>query len=175
MKKGLVQVYTGEGKGKTTAVFGLALRAAGHGFKVAIFQFLKAKGNKTGELVLAKKFKNVEIFRNNQTHPMFNKNISPEGLKKNAKLLYEAAERVIKKGKHDLVILDEVNNCVFGGLISEKEVLRIIKNKAKTTELILTGRHASRRILEKADLITEMKSIKHPYEKGIGARKGIEY
>jgi len=175
LKKGLVQVFTGEGKGKTTAAFGLALRAAGNGFKIAIFQFLKANGSKTGELMLAKKFKNVKIFRNDQTHPMFDKNVSLAELKMNAEILFDTAGEAGKNGKYDMVILDEINNCVFGGLINEKEVLNFIKNKAKTTELVLTGRHASKKIMNAADLVTEMKEVKHPYKKGIGARKGIEF
>jgi len=175
LTKGLIQVYTGEGKGKTTAAFGLALRAAGSGLKVGIFQFLKAKDLPGGELALAKKFKKVKIFKNNQTHPMFDEDTSLEALKTNAKILFAAAEKAGKSGKYDMVILDEINNCVFGGLISEAQVLRLLKNKAETTELVLTGRNLSQKILKAADLVTEMKMIKHPYEKGVAARKGIEY
>jgi len=175
LKKGMVQVYTGEGKGKTTAAFGLALRAAGNGFKVAVFQFLKAKDNHTGELVLAKKFKKVEIFRNDQTHPMFKKSIKLADLKHNAELLCAEAKKTVFSGKYDMVVLDEINNCLFGGLIEVKEVLSIIKQKPLHVELILTGRNVPEEIVKTADLVTEMKMIKHPYAKGITARKGIEY
>lgn len=175
LKKGMVQVYSGEGKGKTTAAFGLALRAAGNGFKVAIFQFLKAKGNKTGELALAKKFKNVKIFRNDQTHPMFNKNIKMADLKHNAELLFALVKKTVFSGEYDLVVLDEINNCMFGGLIEKDEVLSLIKQKPLHVEMVLTGRSVPEEIVKASDLVTEMKMIKHPYEKGVSARKGIEY
>ena len=175
LKKGMVQIYSGEGKGKTTAAFGLALRAAGNGFKVAIFQFLKAKGNKTGELALAKKFKNVKIFRNDQTHPMFKKNINMADLKHNAEILFKDVKKAVLSGKYDMVVLDEINNCMFGKLIETKEVLSIIEEKPMHVELVLTGRNVPEEIIKAADLVTEMKMIKHPYEKGVNARKGIEY
>ena len=175
LKKGLIQIYSGEGKGKTTAAFGLALRAAGNGFKVAIFQFLKAKGNKTGELALAKKFKNVKIFRNDQTHPMFNKNIKMADLKHNAELLFALVKTTVFSGEYDLVVLDEINNCMFGGLIEKSEVLSLIKQKPIHVELVLTGRSVPDEIVKASDLVTEMRMVKHPYEKGVSARKGIEY
>jgi len=175
LKKGLIQIYTGEGKGKTTAAFGLALRAAGNSFKVAIFQFLKAEGNITGELALAEKFKNVKIFRNDQTHPMFSKKVKMEELKKNAELLFAEAKETIMSGKYDLVVLDEINNCMFGGLVSIDEVLKVLKEKPAEVELILTGRSVPQEIIKEANLVTEMLAIKHPYEKGVEARKGIEY
>lgn len=175
LKKGMVQIYTGEGKGKTTAAFGQALRAAGNGFQVAIFQFLKAEGNITGELALAEKFENVKIFRNDQTHPMFNKKVRMEELKKNAELLFKEAKEIIAGGKYDLVVLDEINNCLFGGLISTEEMLKVMKEKPAEVELILTGRSVPQEIIKKADLVTEMLAIKHPYNKGVEARKGIEY
>ena len=175
LKKGLVQIYSGEGKGKTTAAFGLALRAAGNGFKVAIFQFLKAKGNKTGELALAKKFKNVKILRNDQTHPIFKKSIKMDDLRHNAEMLCAEAKTAVLSGKYDMVVMDEINNCMCGRLIEVEEVLSIIKQKPMHVELVLTGRSVPEEIVKAADLVTEMKMVKHPYEKGISARKGIEY
>ena len=175
LKKGMVQIYTGEGKGKTTAAFGLALRAAGNGFRVAIFQFLKAEGSMTGELALAEKFKNVSIFRNDQTHPMFSKKVKMEDLKHNAELLYIEAREKILSGKYDLVVLDEINNCMFGGLVNIKEVLKMMEEKPEHVEIILTGRSVPPEIVKNADLVTEMLKIKHPFEKGVDARKGIEY
>lgn len=175
LKKGLVQVYSGEGKGKTTAAFGLALRAAGNGFKVAIFQFLKAKNSKTGELTFAKKFKNVKIFRNDQTHPIFKKSVKMTDLKHNSEMLCAEVKKAVFSGKYDMVVLDEINNCMFGGLIEVKEVLAIIKQKPLHVELVLTGRNVPGEIINAADLVTEMRLIKHPYEKGVSARRGIEY
>lgn len=175
LKKGIVQIYTGEGKGKTTAAFGLALRAAGNGLQVAIFQFLKAEGNMTGELSLAEKFNNVKIFRNDQTHPMFNKKVKMEEVKKSAELLFKEAKEIIAGGKYDLVVLDEINNCMFGGLLRTEEVLKVMKEKPAEVELILTGRSVPQEIIKEADLVTEMLAIKHYYDKGVEARKGIEY
>jgi cob(I)alamin adenosyltransferase len=175
-KNGYVQIYTGTGKGKTTAAFGLALRAAGRRKKVRIFQFLKPKNNISGELVVAEVLKDyIQIIRNDQVHPIFSGEKETGILSENAEKMFLEAEETVKSGEVDLVILDEINNCVHGGIFSKEKILKLIKEKPAHVELVLTGRNAAKELIEAADLVTEMKMIKHTYEKGIPAREGIEY
>jgi len=173
LEKGLVQVYTGDGKGKTTAAFGLALRAIGRGLKVYIVQFIKG-GFDYGELYVVDKLPNVTLrafgrgrFVVEQPPPKEDVRLAEEAL--------ELAEKVIKSGEHDVVILDEVNVALHLKLISLERVLELIKSKPKHVELILTGRYAPKEIIEVADLVTEMREIKHPYKRGYQARMGIEF
>ena len=173
LEKGLVQVYTGDGKGKTTAAFGLALRAIGRGLKVYIIQFIKG-GFDYGELYVIDKLPNVTLrafgrgrFVVEQPPPKEDVRLAEEAL--------ELAEKVIKSGEHDVVILDEVNVALHLKLISLERVLELIKSKPKHVELILTGRYAPKEIIEIADLVTEMREIKHPYKRGYQARMGIEF
>ena len=169
--KGYVQVYTGDGKGKTTAALGLALRAAGAGLRVYIGQFMKKR--EYSELKSLRRFKSaikIEQFGRRCF-------IGQKLLKKDKLLAQEGLEkikRIIQDGKYDLVILDEANLALSYGLLSEEEVIKIIKNRPKTQEIVLTGRKAPRRIIELADLVTEMKEIKHYFSKGVKARAGIE-
>lgn len=171
---GMVQVYTGNGKGKTTASLGLALRSIGHGYKVFMLQFMK--GSKDyGELQAVEKFlpnliivqSGLETFVNKENIAQADIDLARQGL--------ETAQKVIKEGYYDLVILDEINVALDFKLIDLEEVLKIIKNKPPHVELILTGRYAPKEIIEHADLVSEIKLIKHPYYKGIPAREGIEY
>lgn len=208
MKKGLIHIYTGDGKGKTTASLGLALRAVGQGFKVCMIQFMKG-GAYTGEYVAARNYlPHFEIFqfgrpcikqlrqmkikgyvlgktRPEQMYDVIREDIEcgtcrycflnddvqrdyiEEGFKK--------ALEVVMDGHHDLVILDEINVAVSLGFLNVELVLNMLANKPESVELVLTGRNVPDEIVEMADLVTEMKLHKHYYEKGVSARRGIEY
>lgn len=170
-RRGLVEVYTGEGKGKTTAALGLALRAEGQGLKVKIIQFLKKR--ESGEVKAIKKTQiGIEQYG---TEDFINpKKLRPIDFEE-AKKGLEKAKIEIRSGKWDLLILDEINVAVKFGLIKLAEVLDLIENKPKNLELVLTGRWASPEISKKADLVTEMKERKHIFKRGIKGRKGIDY
>jgi cob(I)alamin adenosyltransferase len=168
--KGLVHVYTGDGKGKTTAALGLAMRAAGQGMKVAFIQFLK--GLPSGELLFAQQYKPFEIVQIS-VGDSFKK--SKEQLSQEAQQTLAYAKQEIVSGKYDLVILDEIFIAIHQGLITVKQVLDLLDAKPSSVELVLTGRKASPEIVQRADLVTEMLLIKHPFTGGITARRGIEY
>jgi cob(I)alamin adenosyltransferase len=171
--KGLVQVFTGNGKGKTTAAVGTIVRAAGHGLKVFLVSFMK--GNYAyGEYQTLAKLPNVEIAqfgRRQFTDPAA---VNSEE-KEQAAAALAAAWKAITSGNYDLVVLDEINVAVGYNLIEVDEVLGLIRDKPARVELILTGRYADNKVLEAADLVTEMVKVKHPFDAGIKARKGIEY
>ena len=169
--KGYTQVYTGNGKGKTTASIGLIIRALGNGLKVYMGQFMK--GQKYGELdTLEKLGVLVERFGTE------NCIISPEHITDldiaKAKEGYQRVEEILLSKKYDLVILDEICVSTYFKLITKEEILHLMKIKPEETELILTGRYAPKEILELADLVTEMKEVKHYYNSGVMARDGIE-
>ncbi|MDP9750142.1 cob(I)yrinic acid a,c-diamide adenosyltransferase [Thermoanaerobacter pentosaceus] len=175
MERGLIQVYTGDGKGKTTASIGLGIRAVGRGFKVYMVQFLK--GADTGELHTLKNIENFKVFRFQSTNKFFwtlteeEKKILAEDIKK----AYDFVVEVLKNKKCDVLILDEIMAAIHSKMYTVEDVLKLIDMKPKEMELVLTGRSAPQEIIERADLVTEMKAIKHPFEKGIPARYGIEY
>ena len=175
-KSGLLHIYTGEGKGKTTAAIGLAVRAAGNGMKVLFVQFLKG-GEESGELKIFKKIQeNIEVIRFDQRHPIFfKKGDTKEGLVNAAKDALNLIDEKIKSGKYNLVILDEINNVVSQGWADVNELKDIIRKRPEGLEIVLTGRGASEELIEIADYVTDMKAVKHPFKKGIKARKGIEY
>jgi cob(I)alamin adenosyltransferase len=173
MKKGLIQVYTGNGKGKTTAALGLALRAIGHGMKVLMVQFMK--GNiQCGEMESAKRLSSHLTIKQVGRETFISKtNPDPKDLQL-AQEGFSMAKKAILNKEYDIVILDEINLAVDYGLISMAEILHLIDSKPKEVELILTGRNVKREILERADLVTEMVDRKHYYDKGVPAREGIE-
>jgi cob(I)alamin adenosyltransferase len=173
LEKGLVQVYTGDGKGKTSAAFGLALRASGRGLEICIIQFIKG-GFDYGELHVVNRLPNVTLKAFGRGKFVTEKPAKEEDIKLAEEALAMAQE-VVKSGKYDIVVLDEINVALKLDLIRLEKVLGLIKNKPKHVELVLTGRHAPSEIVEVADLVTEMKEIKHPFNKGYQARKGIEY
>ena len=167
----MIQVYTGNGKGKTTAALGLALRAVGTGLKVFIGQFVKGKNY--SELNVLKKIKNIKI-------EQFGRGcfIKSEPKKKDIALARSGLERVrkiISIGIYDMVILDEINVALRLKLLKLEDVISLIKNTSQKTELVLTGRYAHPKILKIADLVSEIKDKKHYYKKGQKARKGIEF
>lgn len=173
---GLVIVYTGKGKGKTTAALGMALRALGHGFKVVMVQFIK------GEWFYG------ELSSSNRLEPDFELVAAGKGFVgiidddkprrdhvSAAKEALRISREKISSGKYDLVILDEINYAVNLNLISADDVLDLIKNKPKHTTLVLTGNHADEKVIEIADLVTEMREIKHPYKRGRKAKRGVDF
>ncbi len=170
--QGLVQVYTGNGKGKTSAALGLGLRAAGHGFKVYMIQFMKGQIN-YGELEAVKLIPNFTIRQFGRPDFVDRSNPDPQDIEL-AKAALDHAREIIKKGKIDFLILDEVNVAIDFGLVSEQEVVKLIKSRPTHMEIILTGRYAHPTIVEIADLVSEVKEVKHPFQKGIGARRGVE-
>ena len=173
LKKGLVQVYTGNGKGKTSAAFGAALRAVGQGLKVCIIQFIKG-GFDYGELYSVKHLPNLKLAAFGRGKFITEATPPKEDLQK-AREGFELAKKIVNSGEYDMVVLDEINVVMSLKMISVDEVVKLVKNKPEHVELILTGRNASAQIIEIADLVTEMKEIKHPYAKGTPSRKGIEY
>ncbi len=173
LEKGFVQVYTGNGKGKTSAAFGLALRAIGRGLNVYIIQFIKG-GFDYGESYVINKLPNLTLKAFGRGKFVTEKPPKKEDVKL-AQEAFALAEEIIKQGKHDIVILDEINVALDLNLIEIERVLELIKKKPEHMELVLTGRYAPQEIIEKANLVTKMKEVKHPYNKGCKARKGIEY
>ncbi len=171
--KGLVQVFTGEGKGKTTAALGAVIRALGHGLRVYIVYFMKGD-YPYGERNILPKLPNVTVASFGSLEFVDPANVKPEE-KEQAKQALAAAREVMLNGNYDLIVLDEVNLAVAWKLIELDEVVRLINDKPQNVELILTGRLADTKLVQLADLVTEMLKIKHPYDMGITARKGIEY
>ena len=175
MPKGLIHVYTGDGKGKTTAAFGLAKRACGHGKKILVLQFLKSNNRTSGELISSEKAGIKVIKFKDQTTPLFDSNVKPSELKKAIKKALEISIEEMKSGGYDVVVMDEIVTVLGCSYAPMKDVERIIKEKPDNVELVMTGRGAPKRLIELADYVTEMKMIKHPFENGVKARKGIEF
>ncbi len=173
MEKGLIQVYTGNGKGKTSAALGLALRAVGHGFKVFAIQFMKGNIN-YGELESAKKLSpNLTIKPMGRETFVSRENPDPVDIKL-AQDGFALARKAVLNGEYDIVILDEINVAVDYNLIPLSDLLHLLDAKPSGVELILTGRNARSEVLEKADLVTEMMEQKHYYRNGVLSREGIE-
>ena len=171
LQKGYVQVYTGDGKGKTTAAFGLALRAVGAGLKVYIGQFIKGMHyaeldafQRFEELVTIKQFGSGCFIHGDPTQEDIN--LAQDGLRE--------LKDIVIAGNHDMVILDEANVAVFFGLFTAQDLLDLIDAKPEHVELVFTGRRAPQELIDRADLITEMRDIKHYYTQGVLARCGIE-
>ncbi|MCX7856565.1 MAG: cob(I)yrinic acid a,c-diamide adenosyltransferase [Deltaproteobacteria bacterium] len=174
VRKGYVQIYTGNGKGKTTAALGLALRACGHGIKTYIGQFMKSRSY--GEFRAIKLLKPYIRIERYGKKGFIHVKKEPDQLDiEFAKKGFEKAKKALLSKNYGIVVLDEIITAVFFGLISEAEVLELIKNKPDNVELVLTGRYAPQRLIDASDLVTEMKEVKHYYSKGVLARKGIEY
>jgi len=179
LDKGLVEIYTGDGKGKTTAAFGLGLRAAGQGNKVLIYQFLKPASLDVGER-FALKLGAVRV-RVESLDVEWNMKGSAKDEEKVSEVraaIADVLERIgetAEKRFYDVIILDEIVYCVSQGLARLEDVKRVIERKDAGVELVLTGRGASEELLELADLVTEMRNVKHPFDKGVAARRGIEY
>lgn len=172
-EKGLIQVYTGDGKGKTTAALGLALRAAGRGAKIAFVQFMKGSPI-YGEITSLAMLPGVTHIRTGRAHCIFKGDETEEDFAE-ARRGLEAAAEFVSSGEYDLVVLDEINVAADFGLIKAEEVAEVLAKKAEGTEVVLTGRNAPEIFIKTAQLVTEMREIKHPYRDGIQARAGIEY
>lgn len=173
LSQGMIHVYTGNGKGKTTAALGLACRAVGHGCKVFIIQFMK--GNiEYGELETARRLApHLTIRQMGRESFVSRENPDPEDVRLAQEALALARE-VMMGGDYDIVVLDEINVAVDFGLIEKEAVLKLIDERPPHLELILTGRNAAQELIERADLVTEMVEVKHYYQKGIQSREGIE-
>jgi cob(I)alamin adenosyltransferase len=176
MTRGLIIVYTGKGKGKTTAALGIALRAVGYDHKVCMIQFIKGSWH-YGEMTSSKRLEpEFELTAIGRGFVGIIDDKSPiEDHKKIAEDALEVARNKINSKTYDIVILDEINYAVNLGLISLKDVLDIISDKPEDVSLVLTGNYAKEEVIEKADLVTEMKEIKHPFKSGIKAKKGIDF
>ena len=172
MQKGYIHIYTGNGKGKTTAALGLALRAAGAGKRVFIAQFVK--GMKYSEIdILNRSIPEIEVRQYGLECFIINEPTEKD-IRAAKNGLLETV-KIIQSGKYDLIILDEATIALYYKLFSIRELLNVIEKKTEQTEIVITGRYAPDDLIEKADLVTEMKEIKHYYKKGTEARKGIEY
>ena len=175
-QEGLTIVYTGKGKGKTTAALGIVLRAIGYGKKICMIQFIKGSWH-YGELYssnrLEPEFEMVAIGKgfvgiiDDKSSKEDHKNIANEAIK--------ISREKIQSGKYDIIILDEINYAIKLGLIKVEDVIDLIKSKPEKLDLVLTGNYAVNEIIDLADLVTEMREIKHPFQKGIKARKGIDF
>jgi cob(I)alamin adenosyltransferase len=169
--RGYVQVYTGNGKGKTTAALGLAMRAVGSGLKVFIAQFMKGidyselhvMDRFKGDIVLKQYGRNCFVY---DTSDELDINIAQNG--------FEASRHALLSGNYDVIIMDEANIAVHYNLLTIEQLLSLIDKRPENVELVLTGRYATSQIIERADLVTEMNEIKHYFQNGVNARPGIE-
>jgi len=169
--KGYIQVYTGDGKGKTTAALGLALRAAGAGFRVYIAQFVK--GMKYSEMDILPRLSDYITLRQYGRDCFIEREPTNEDIQAAQEGLKEVKE-IMCSGEYQMIILDEANIAIYFNLFSVDDLLDFIREKPKGVELVITGRKADTRVIEAADLVTDMKEIKHYYQKGIEARSGID-
>jgi cob(I)alamin adenosyltransferase len=176
LEHGYIQIYTGDGKGKTTASLGLALRALGHGWKVLIIQFTKGdSATSYGEIASSKLFRNnLEVVQFGMDRVAYSHNLCMEDYKE-AKRGWEFAKEAIASNKYQLIIMDEINICTAMNMIKVSEVKEALLNKPEHLEIVLTGRYAHPELKALAHLVTEMKPIKHYFDMGVMARQGIEY
>jgi len=172
LKKGYIHFYTGDGKGKTTAAIGLGIRATGEGLKVIMIQFMK--GRRYSEIDALRQIKNFTVvqfgrdeFVSKEKPEQIDIDLAQKGL------IY--VKETVQKGQYDLVILDEINVAIDFHLISLEDVIKLLEKKPETLELVLTGRYASPEIIKHADIVSEILEIKHPYQKGVLSRKGIDW
>jgi cob(I)alamin adenosyltransferase len=177
MKKGLIQIYTGEGKGKTTASIGLAVRAAGQGKRVLFVQFFKEDDVQSGEKeIFRNQISQIELIRSNVRHPMFTKGRTDEAaLRSSIEDTFKTVRERIGVGGIDLLVLDEMNSVLSGGWIPVEEMEEFLRGRPEGLEVVLTGRDAPVELVKMADYVTEMLKIKHPFDEGVKARKGIEF
>lgn len=173
LSRGLVQVFTGDGKGKTSAAVGMVLRALGHGLKVYIVFFMKGT-SPDGERGMLSRLANVTVAGFGSDSFIDPANIKPRDMEQAQRALAAAREAMLS-GRYDLVVLDEVNLAAAWKMVELDDVLKLIDDRPAGVELILTGRQAPVEVIKRADLVTEMLKIKHPYDSGIGARRGIDY
>lgn len=176
MKEGLVHIYTGNGKGKTSAAIGLGIRACGRGLRVLMVQFLKSI--ETGEMFTIKKLEPDFMLYRDTPINRFIWEMNSEELeivRKSQNKIFSYAEKSVEDGLCDLVILDEIIAAVNTNLLEKTRVINFIKNKPKDMELVLTGRDAPLEFIELSDYVSEIGSVKHPMDKGIKGRKGIEF
>ncbi len=172
-QNGLIIVYTGKGKGKTTAALGIALRAAGWGDKVAIVQFIKGY-KKTGEWQLIERIEEIDIYQTSDDKVMAIDKPNKKHRKSVRKAL-KLTKKIIRNNKHKTIILDEINNAIFYDLVEAGEIIRLLQNRPVGQTIVLTGRGAPPEIIDCADMVTEMKEVKHPYKLGVSAKKGIDF
>ncbi len=184
LKKGLVQIYTGNGKGKTTAAFGLALRAAGQGNKVLIYQFLKPPSLDTCGRAIGERFAlqlgavRIKVETLDVPWDMSASFDNEETVTQTQAAISEALEKIAQTAKkrfYDLLILDEIVFCLSKNLAKLEDIKNIIEKRDPAVEIVLTGRGATDELITLADLVTEMKSVKHPFDKDLPARRGIEF
>ncbi|MBE3519120.1 MAG: cob(I)yrinic acid a,c-diamide adenosyltransferase [Firmicutes bacterium] len=174
-RRGLVMVYTGDGKGKTTAALGLALRQVGWGRRVLVIQFMKGRGNVYGERIAAEKYLPLlEIEQHGRDEFVNLCNPDPVDIQLAQNALARAKE-ALESSKYGMIILDEINVAVYAGLLSVQDVLTLIDSKPDDVDLVLTGRYARQEVVDRADMVSEVREVKHHYRKGVPAQEGIEY
>lgn len=171
VKKGFIQIYTGDGKGKTTAALGQAIRAAGHGMKTYIGQFMK--GQHYGELTTLQDHPLITIEQYGDVDCIHKESVSQKHIDLASRGL-ELAEKAMLSCQYDIIVLDEINVSIWFGLITTQSVMALLKKRPENVEVILTGRRAPEELIKIADLVSEMKEVKHYYHRGIKARDGIE-
>lgn len=178
LKQGAFQIYTGEGKGKSTASMGLMLRALGCGFKVYYLRLIKPRW-KTGELAICPGLHPNLTFRNVEQDWILSKSRHiPEHVSAMRTALateMDNLERILVNAEYDVVIVDEINYCIHHDLIALERALKLVDNRPQTVELVFTGRYASEALIERAGVVTEMRKIKHHFDEGVTARRGIEF
>ena len=175
MKKGLIHIYTGTGKGKTTAAVGLATRALGQGFKVVYAHFMKRPDLYGYHEIDSLKKLGATIMGFTDGHPFFDKSLKAEDLKKQVADALVYISGYWQNSPPDLLIMDEILITVRDGFLDEANLITFIESKPESTELVLTGRGATAGLIEKANYVSEINKIKHPFDEGISSRKGIEF
>jgi cob(I)alamin adenosyltransferase len=171
LSKGYVQVYTGDGKGKTTAALGLALRASGHGLHTYIGQFMK--GQRYGELEALRHNRYITLEQYGDVHHVYEDSVTADDVARARRGLVRAREAMLS-GRYDIVVLDEVNVSIWFGLLETSEILELLDERPPEVEIVLTGRRAPQELIDRAHLVTEMRMLKHYFEQGVVARPGIE-
>jgi len=172
LEHGCVQVYTGNGKGKTTAALGLSLRALGRGLRVCFFQFIKGGGPYGEQLVAERLGPDFTLIQTGRPGWVNTRDITED--RRLAQEALQQAQEALLSGAYDLFVCDEINGAVGFGLLDVEQVLELIRIRPERVELVLTGRNADERVMQAADLVTEMRELKHYYQAGVPARTGIE-